>query len=338
MKLTQHLLSLVLLSTLFISNSLAQSIQLPNISSQYLTQGNDYGAILLTIDYTENKATWLLGGKSSPFTQENLYAYLDERFSKLKPEEAEQSNIKLEATSEMPIHYLQDVYSWAQIYGNKSLHLAMYESMEPEKKQYLPIDVLPFTLLEQACAHYTTAMRGSNTPIGAFTSIHPNTERLTTDKKTNLSLTSKSVRPEHYIPQNILHIYIKEGNEIFFKERKSNPMVLGSLIQGELATNYANSYEKASPKKYLWLNLRMDKNITYQQYIEVVVALQEAFQLYWEELSFNKFQKAYLELDVQQRWIIQQTSPKLITQYDPIELLYIQEKLSKGEPKKWSDL
>ena len=179
---------------------------MPNISSQYLTQGNDYGAIPLAIEYKDNKANWLLDGKSADFTQQNLYQHLDEKLAKLDPAVAQQSNLKLEAPAEIPVHYLQDVYSWVQIYGNKSIHLAMYESMSPNQKQYLPIDVLPFTVLEEACQHYASNTRGSSTAIAAFAHIHPNTERLTTDKKANLNLVGKGDRPEHYIPQNILHI------------------------------------------------------------------------------------------------------------------------------------
>lgn len=339
MKQIRHLFLVTLCSILFTTNHYAQTANLPNISSQYLTQGNDYGAVVLAIQYADNKANWLLDGKTVEFTQQNLYQYLDSRFEKLTPEEAQQSNLKLEATIDMPIHYLQDVYAWVQIYGNKSLHLAMYESMSPDKKQYLPLDVMPFTVLEEACTYYASNTRSSSTAIGAFSRFHPNSEKLATEQaNNNLGLTEKTVRPEHYIPQNILHIDLREGNEVIFKGRQANPMVLGSLVQSELAKNYNNSYEKANPKQYLWINLRMNKDISYQQYAEVLVALQEAFHLYWEELSFNKFQKAYLELDVQQRWSIQQASPKLITQYDAIELLYIEEKLSGDAPKKWIDL
>lgn len=338
MKLIQHVLCLVFLNFLCLGSNTAQSISLPTISSQYLTQGNDLSAINLAIEYKDGKATWLIEGKSSDFTQQNLYQYLDARFAKLETEIAQQSNIKLDAPKDMPVQHLQDVYAWVQIYGNRSLHLAMYESSNPKEKQYLPLDVLPFTTLEAACTHYAASMRGSHTAIGAFAMIHPNTERLTTDKKTNLSLVSKSVRPDHYIPQNILTIDLNENNEVVFKGRQSNPEVLAPLIQTALLANYESSYEKADPKKFLWLNLKLAPKATYQQYAAVMVALQEAYHLYWEELSFIKFEKSYLELDVQQKWAIQQTCPKLIAQYNPIELLYIQEKLSGGEPKKWSDL
>lgn len=315
----------------------AQTIPLPNISSQYLTQGNDYGAIVLNIQYVDNKSTWVLAGQTLDFTQKNLYQFLDAQFEKLDEATIQQSNLKLEAPTDMPIRYLQDAYVWLQIYGNKSLHLAMYESMEPDKKQYLPLDILPFAHLEEACAYYTVATKSSQSAIEAFTKFHPNTEQLVHDKKIDLSLSQNNVRPEHYIPQNIVHIELKENNEVIFKERQVNPMVLGALIQSELAANYKNNYEKANPKQYLWLNLKMSKDLTYQQYVEVLVALQEAFHLYWEELAFNKFQKAYLDLDVQQRWLIQQACPKLIAQYDPIELLYIEEKLASETPQTWLD-
>lgn len=338
MKQVQHLFFVVLFSTFSIITLKAQTVPLPNISSQYLTQGNDYGAILLNIQYTDHKSSWVLDGNTVDFTQQNLYAFLDKKFEKLEDAEIQQSNLKLEAPNDIPIHYLQDVYAWVQIYGNKSLHLAMYESMEPNKKQYLPLDVLPFTHLEEACQHYSTSTRGSNSALETFSLLHPNTEQLSVEKKANLGLTPEKARPEHYIPQNILHIDLRKNNEVIFKGRQANLMVLGSLIQGELAKNYGNSYEKAAPKQYLWINLKMNKDVTYQQYAEVLVALQEAFHLYWEELSFNKFQKAYLDLDVQQRWAIQQASPKLITQYDPIKLLYIEEKLSSDTPQTWFEL
>jgi hypothetical protein len=338
MKQVQHLFLVVLFSVFFIVIIKAQTTQLPNISSQYLTQGNDYGAVTLNIRYAESKSVWVLDGKELDFTQQNLYQFLDAKFEKLDEATIQQSNLKLEAPTDIPIHYLQDVYVWVQIYGNKTLHLAMYESMEPDKKQYLPLDILPFAALKEACEHYTVSTRGSNSAVETFARIHPNTELLATEKKLDLSLTPKPVRPENYIPQNILHIELKEDNEVTFKGRQVNPMVLGSLIQSELATNYNNSYEKANPKQYLWLNLKMNKDVTYQQYAEALVVLQEAFHLYWEELAFNKFQKTYLELNVQERWSIQQASPKLIAQYDAIELRYIEEKLSSETPQTWLEL
>jgi hypothetical protein len=338
MKQVQHLFLVVLLSVFSIVIIKAQTIQLPNISSQYLTQGNDYGAVILKIQYADNESNWFLDGKNVAFTQQNLYQFLDAQFEKLDDATIQQSNLKLEAPTDIPIHYLQDVYLWIQIYGNKTLHLAMYESMEPNKKQYLSLDILPFTPLKEACEHYALSTKTTHSALETFSSVHPNTALLIADKKVDLGLNQKPVRPEHYIPQNILHIELKKDNEIIFKGRKVNPMVLGSLIQSELATNYNNSYEKAKAKQYLWLNLKMNEDITYQQYAEVLVALQEAFQLYWEELSFNKFQKPYLDLDVQERWSIQQASPKLISQYDAIELRYIEEKLSSDTPQTWSEL
>lgn len=334
MKLIQCVLSLVLIH-LWCGSILAQSIDLPTVSSQYLTQGNDLSAVNIAIEYKDGIPKWLIEGKSLDFNQQNLYQYLDARFTGLQPEIAQQNNIKLEAPKEMPVKYLQDVYYWVQIYGNRSLHLAVYESSNPKEKQYLPVDVLPFTQLEAACNHYAASLKGSHTAIGAFTMLHPNTERLTTDKKTNLTLNAKTVRPEYYIPQNILHIDLNENNEVIFKGRESNPKVLAPLVQTALVANYENNYEKAEPKKFLWLNMKLAPNASYQKYVELLVALQEAYQLYWEELSFVKFEKSYLELDVQQKWTIQQTAPKLIAQYNPIELLYIQEKLSGGEPRKW---
>lgn len=316
----------------------AQVIQLPNISSQYLTQGNDYGALVLKIQYAENKSTWFLDGKDLEFTQQNLYQFLDTQFEKLDDASVQQSNLKLEAPTDLPIHYLQDVYLWVQIYGNKNLHLAMYENMEPNKKQYLPLDILPFTPLEKAGEYYALSTKSSNSALETVANMHPNTALLTSEKKMDLSLTEKTVRPEHYIPQQILHIELRENEEVIFKGQQVNPMVLGSLIQSELATNYNNNYEKAKAKQYLWLNLKMNKEITYQQYAEVQVALQEAFHLYWEELSFNKFQKPYLDLDVQERWSIQQACPKLISQYNAIELRYIEEKLTSETPQTWAEL
>jgi hypothetical protein len=338
MKQVQHLFLVVLFSAFSITMIKAQATSLPNISSQYLTQGNDYGAVVLNIQYTDNKSAWVLDGETIDFTQKNLYQFLDAQFEKLDAAAIQQSNLKLEAPTDMPIHYLQDAYVWIQIYGNKNLHLAMYESMEPDKKQYLPLGILPFKPLKEACEHYVTTTESSGSAVETFTAIHPNTEQLGLEKKVDLTLAKNPVRPEDYIPQNILHIELNENNEVIFKGRKVNPMVLGSLIQSELATNYNNSYEKAKPKQYLWLNLKMNKEVTYQQYAEVLVALQEAFHLYWEELSFNKFQKPYLDLDVQERWSIQQASPKLIAQYDAIELQYIEEKLTSETPQTWSEL
>jgi biopolymer transport protein ExbD len=338
MKQVQHLFLVVLFSVFFIVIIKAQTTQLPNISSQYLTQGNDYGAVTLNIRYAENKSVWVFDGKELEFTQQNLYQFLDAKFEKLDEATIQQSNLKLEAPTDLPIHYFQDIYVWVQIYGNKTLHLAMYESMEPDKKKYLSLDVLIFAALKEACEHYAASTEGSNSAVETFSTIHPNTELLATEKKVTLSLTEKPIRPEHYIPQHILHIELNENKELIFKGRKVNPMVLGALIQSELATNYNNSYKKANPKQYLWLNLKMNKDVTYQQYAEVLVALQEAFHLYWEELAFNKFQKAYLDLDVQERWSIQQASPKLIAQYDAIELRYIQEKLASKTPQTWLEL
>ncbi len=115
MKLIQHVLCLVLFNFLYLGHNTAQSISLPTISSQYLTQGNDLSAINLAIEYKDGKATWLIEGKSSDFTQQNLYQYLDARLSKLETEIAQQSNIKLDAPKDMPVQHLQDVYAWVQI-------------------------------------------------------------------------------------------------------------------------------------------------------------------------------------------------------------------------------
>lgn len=338
MKQVQHLFLILFLSIFSITILKAQATSLPNISSQYLTQGNDYGAVVLNIRYLEGKSTWVLDGKEFDFTQQNLYQFLDTQFEKLDDATVQQSNLKLEAPTDIPIHYLQDVYLWVQIYGNKTLHLAMYESMEPNKKQYLPLDILPFPRLKEACDYYALSTKKAVPAVENLAIVHPNTTLLMMDKKVDWNLTQKTVRPEHYIPQNILHIELRANNELVFQGRKTNPMVLGSLIQSELATNYNNSYEKADPKKYLCLNLKMNKDITYQQYAEVLVVLQEAFHLYWEELAFNKFQKPYLDLDVQERWAIQQACPKLIAQYDAIELLYIEEKLVSKTPQTWFEL
>jgi len=338
MKPISHLYFIIFFSVFFSIITKAQTSQLPNISSQYLTQGNDYGAVLLTIRYTENKSLWVLDGKEVDFTQQNLYQFLNAKFTKLDDAAIQQSNLKLEAPSNIPIHYLQDVYLWVQIYGNKNLHLAMHESMEPDKKQYLPLSILPFTALEKACTYYALSTKGTSSALETFLKIHPNTEALTAEKKAVENLKEKTVRPEAYIPQHILHIELKENNEIFFKGRQVNPMVLGSLIQSALAINYNNSYEKAKPQQYLWLNLKMHPNVPYQQYAEVLVALQEAFHLYWEELAFNKFQQPYLDLDAVERWSIQEASPKLIAQYDAIELLFIEEKLASKTPQTWLEL
>jgi len=337
MKLLRHSITLVLCTIVSINALLAQSTELPNISSQYLTQGNDYSALTLTIQYADKKASWFVNGKTSDFSQTNLYALLDEQFKKANPEVAKQSNVKLEAPANMPIHYLQDAYAWVQIYGVKSVHLALYESMEPNKKQYLAIDVVPFPKLEEACLYFAANTRGSSTAIATFSQFHPNTERIGNSANPALGIAGSKVKPTDYIPKKMLHIDLRE-DEILFKGRPTNPMVLASLIQSELAQNYNNSYDKASPSNYLWLNIRMNKNVSYQAYAEILVALEEAFQLYWEELSFNKYQNAYLELDAQQKWNIQQSSPRLITQYDPIKLMYIEEKLSKDAAQKWSDL
>lgn len=336
MHLLQH--SLLVLGLFFIKTSFAQELVIPKITSQYLGQENDPSGILLTIQYQDQKAFWDLEGTRLDFTQKNLYQYLDKQFEGQTREAIQQKNIKLEATKDMPVSYLQDTYAWLQIYGNEKLHLAIYESMVPNQKQYINLDILPFTQLEKACDYYATTIEGGHTAIGAFSLIHQNTDYLTTEKQLNTSLDVNKTYPKYYIPQNILHVEVLSDNQILFKGRPANPMVLASLIQAELVANYNNNYDKASPQQYLWLNLNMNQRVSYQQYTTVLVALQEAFHLYWEELAFNKFQKSYLELDIQQRWTIQQTSPPLIAQYNALELLYIQDKLSGGEPKKWSDL
>lgn len=338
MKKIQHLFFVVLFSVFFMVITEAQTTQLPNISSQYLTQGNDYGAVVLTIRYTDHKSVWVFDGKALDFTQQNLYQFLNTKFEQLDDAAIQQHNLKLEAPTDLPIHYLQDVYLWVQIYGNKNMHLAMYESMEPDKKQYLPLNILAFPPLEEACVYYAASSNLAASALETFATIHPNTAALVREKKATVALKKNPVRPEDYIPQNILHLELRENNEIFFIGRQVNPMVLAALIQSALATNYNNSYEKADPKHYLWLNLKMHPDVSYQQYAEVLVALQEAFHLYWEELAFNKFQKTYLDLAVDERWLIQQASPKLIAQYDAIELLFMEEKLVSKTPKTWLEL
>jgi len=194
MKQVQHLFLVVLFSVFSAFILKAQTTSLPNISSQYLTQGNDYGAVVLNIQYTDSKSAWVLDGKTFDFTQQNLYQFLDAQFKKLDAAAIQQSNLKLEAPTDMPIHYLQDAYVWIQVYGNHSLHLAMYESMAPNKKQFLSLDILPFTHLEEACKHYATSTNSSSSTIETFATIHPNTEHLDLEKKIDLSLTQKTVQ------------------------------------------------------------------------------------------------------------------------------------------------
>ncbi len=198
--------------------------------------------------------------------------------------------------------------------------------------------MLPFNQLEEACIYYGSKTGEPTTALGTYLKAHPNSEKLISKHLKIQVLNKRDIRPKHYIPQNIIHIFLNKENEVFLESQQVNTIILASLIQSVLIENYKNNYTKAYPEKFLWLNLKMENNVSYQKYSEVMVALQEAFHLYWEELAFNKYQDSYLELDVQQQWNIRQACPKLITQYDAIELLYIEEKLSKGAPTIWFDI
>lgn len=331
---------LLLITTLFNPHLtvLAQVVELPVISSQYLTQGNDYGAARIQIEYQSKKPQLRLANLSVAFSQQKLYEYLDQRYSKLDKNRIRQENVKIEAPKHLPIHYLQDVYTWIQIYGCKNIHFALYEEMQPEKVKYLPLDVLAYPPLEAACNYHAQKLKSAQTAIATLNAIHPATSVMQTDLSKDWTLDPKDIRAIHYVPQKLLPILIKENNVVEYQGQNINTMVLGSMIQNQLIEHYSNSHTKASPEKYLWLSLQFDENVRFQQYIEVLLALQEAFHLYWEELSYNKYQNAYLELDVQQQWNIRQTAPKLICQYDSVQMLYLKDILSKGGAKTWSDL
>jgi hypothetical protein len=71
-----------------------------------------------------------------------------------------------------------------------------------------------------------------------------------------------------------------------------------------------------------------------------LIAVQEGFCLYWDELAFNKYEKSYIELSIEEKFYIQQTSPMLITQYDAIQRSYIDKNCQeeKNKNKTWADL
>ena len=304
---------------------LGQSIELPSISSQYLTQGNDYGAARIRLSYQSNQVNMQLGDEIVLFTQKNLYQYLDKRYATLKKERIQQENIKIEAPKQLPVHYLSDVYTWIQIYGCKNIHFALYEEMDLDNIKYLPLDVLVFPPMEAACFYYAQKNKTAQTAIGTLNEMHPQTKLLQTDISKTLKINAKEVRPIHYVPRNMVPILIKENRVVEYNGQQINTMVLGSMIQNKLIEHYGSSHQKAKPEAFLWL------------YLEVLLALQEAFHLYWEDLAYNKYQNAYLELDVQQQWNIRQAAPKLICQYDIVQLLYVRDKLSEGSPKVWTD-
>lgn len=317
---------------------LGQSIELPSISSQYLTQGNDYGAVRIQLLYQSGQVNLQLGEESVSFTQKNLYLYLDKRYATLEKERIRQENIKIEAPKQLPVHYLGDVYTWIQIYGCKNIHFALYEEMDLSKIKYLPLDVLIFPPMEAACRYYAQKNKTTHTAIATLNELHPQTKQFQDDSSAAFKIDPKEVRPIHYIPQHMVPISIKENSIVEYNGQPVNTMVLGSMIQNKLMEHYGSSHQKAQPDEFLWLYLQFDKNIRYQQYVEVLLALQEAFHLYWEDLAYNKYQNAYLELDVQQQWNIRQAAPKLICQYDSVQLLYLKDKLSTGSPTIWTDL
>lgn len=317
---------------------ISQSIELPTISSQYLTQGNDYGAALIRIHYQSGSPEMQLGKERQALNQKNLYTYLDMRYTKLDKTQIGQENVKVEAPEHLPVHFLQDIYAWIQIYGCKSIHLALYESMDPSKVRYLPLDVLAFPPLEAACTYHAQQSKVSSTAIATLNKIHPNTTQISTERSEKWSVEARDIRPIHYIPQQIIDIKIDNNDVVVYEGQTINTMVLGSMIQNKLMEHYKSSHQKASPDQYLWLNLDLQSKVSYQQYAEVLLALQEAFHLYWEELAYNKYQNAYMELDVQQQWNIRQAAPKLIAQFSKVQRLYLNDKLSKGNPRIWSDL
>lgn len=306
--------------------------QLPTVSSQYLTQGNDYGAIQLDVMQDQGKIYWQLDGKQQAFTQANLYQYLDDRLAKFTPELAQQSNIKLAFPAQLSSNHFQTVYIWLQIYGAHQLHLKLYEMMEPDQVRFLSMDLLPFEQLEAAAQQFDPAQKA----LVNLQTLHPNSSSLLTSS--SKMLRKDQDKAQDYLPKRLQSIEVKADGSITFNGQASNPSILATLLQNNIAEHYQNKTTPASSEQYLWFDLKVDSKASYQQYVEVLLAIEEAFQLYWEELSFNQHGKTYLELDVQDRWEIQQAAPRLLVYYNDLQSQYWEKNIKNSSVQKWSDL
>lgn len=322
---------------------IAQTINVPTVSSQYLNQANDNSAIKLYLNYdaAAKKATFLINGKAQEFSQKTWQDYRKSQVSKLEMVMANQLHVQVHAPKNMPVSYLQDLYFWVQISGNHYLHLVAREGSE---MKYIPLSVMPFLPIQKAATTYGIEhnLKGK-TPLEVANHIHPNTTTLkTTTEEEELALVKakKNKQTRDYIPHQSLSIQLKGDNNIVYKDKITNPMVLGSMIQTAIAANYQGSSQEAAPSSYFWIDIQAEPTITYQTYIEALVAVQEGFYLYWDELAFTKYEKSYTELSTEEKFYIKQTSPMLVTQYDAIQREYINSKINdqsmKG--KTWTEI
>jgi hypothetical protein len=308
-----------------------------------LTQTNDNSAIKLYLKYdkTNKKASLLINGEVKDFSQETWLDYRKSQTSKVNKNIVNQINVQIHAPKDIPISYIQDLYLWVQISGNHRLHLVAREGSD---MKYIPLAVMPFQLLEEAAKTYgTTHQLEVQTPLEIINTIHPNTSTLEIPtEETELALveTKKTKQLRDYIPHELLTIQLKGDNDIVYQNKVANPLVLGSMIQNAIAQNYNNNTAEAIPSNYFWVDIQTESTITYQTYIEALVAVQEGFYLYWDELAFNKYEKSYIELSTEEKFYIQQTSPMLITQYDAIQRSYIDKNCQeeKNKSKTWADL
>jgi len=315
----------------------AQQINVPSVSSQYISQDKDYGAVDVYVQYADKSPSFLLNEQKETFSQATLNTYLDQQLSKYESDIARQTVIRLHAPKNLPVHFVQDFYLWVQIYGNQQVHLV---GREGTKLQYIPLDVMPFPQLKAAYEYYKTKQTKEASAMALVQQAHPKTTKLSKEIKKDLpAAAAPMLRIQDYIPHKVLYLDIKDGNNVLFKNQKANPMVLANFIQGELFSNYQGNKVAAKADKYFWLNINIDETVSYQVFLETLVAAQEGFYLYWDELAFEKYQKTYLELSIKEKFALKQTSPMLITFYDKAQLAYLNDKLIDGKaPKTWAEM
>ncbi len=330
-------LSLCFVFIFWSSAVIAQTVNVPTVSSQYFNLKNDNSAIKIYIQYeaSANKATILWEGKALDFSQTTWQQCRANQTQKLKHELANQVPVQVHAPKDMPAALLLDLYSWVQLSGNKYLHLV---GREGSQMHYISLPVMPFR--KQEAAYMAFAKGDGKAALAAANKLHPNTTTIKSEQTEEVlalaEARKKIKRASEYIPTELHYVFVQADGTLKYKGDVVNPMVLGSMIQGDLAAAYEGATTEAAARNYHWIQLQLFPKVSYQDYLTALVALQEGFYLYWDELAFTNYEKSYLELESLKAVHLQGTSPMLITQYDVAQVQYWQNKLAPWKGKTWA--
>lgn len=316
----------------FFSQAQPSPVDLPQISSQYLTQVRDGGARVVIIGYMDDQAYLHSPAGRQPFTQASLLNILaDPKQDPVAPLPI----VRVEVERSLPLHYWHTLYFWLQISGYTELHFTVLET-STQKKGYIAVPIAPFFYPKQA---YATALeaRGNHTltPLQLAQQVHPHTNNLTSiqDPAQRLRLLHKTKLA--YIPQHLRLLTLQADGKVVFQGQVIDPMMLSALLQSELATHYQSSYQRAAPQTRLWMDLQTDSKANIQHYAQLLSAVSEAYHLYWEELAFNQHQKTYPEISLQERATLRQAAPLLSLEYDPAFRTYWQNQLQSDQLRLW---